>query len=84
MGVYAALRLYSALALPFFVVSIPTSSVSMINMLPDEHTTHRAYRWWTCRELLASSETFQPMQLPQLVQPLFDGILPFEPIDIPR
>ena len=68
----------------FFLVSIPTSLVSMINMLPDEQTTHRAYRWWTGQELLASSETFQPMQLPQLVQPLFDGILPSEPIDIPR
>jgi 8-oxo-dGTP pyrophosphatase MutT (NUDIX family) len=68
----------------YFVVSIPTSTVSMINMLPYEHTTHRAYRWWTCQELLASSEAFQPMQLPQLVQPLFDGIFPSEPIDIPR
>jgi 8-oxo-dGTP pyrophosphatase MutT (NUDIX family) len=68
----------------YFVVSIPTSTVSMINMLPYEHITHRAYRWWTCQELLASSEAFQPMQLPQLVQPLFDGIFPSEPIDIPR
>jgi len=68
----------------FFVVSIPTSTVSMINMLPDELTTHQAYHWWTCQELLASSEAFQPMQLPQLVQPLFDGILPSEPIAIPR
>ncbi|HLO33987.1 MAG TPA: NUDIX domain-containing protein [Anaerolineales bacterium] len=67
----------------YFVVPVPTSTVSMINMLPYEHTTHRAYRWWTGQELLASSEAFQPMQLPQLVQPLFDGILPSEPIDIP-
>lgn len=68
----------------FFVVLIPTSTVNMSNMLPYEHTTHRAYRWWTGQELLVSSEAFQPMHLPQLVQPLFDGILPSEPIDIPH
>ena len=66
----------------YFVVSIPTSTVSMIHMLPYEQTTHRAYRWWTCQDLLASSESFQPMQLPQIVRPLFDGILPAAPINI--
>ena len=66
----------------YFLVSIPTTSVSMLNMLPHEHETHQAYHWWTRQELLASSEQFQPSSLPQHVQSLFEGILPPEPIQI--
>lgn len=66
----------------FFVVSVHKSTVSSLNMLPYEREVIRAYRWWTRQELLASTEQFQPKELPHLVQPLFDGILPSEPIQL--
>lgn len=66
----------------YFFASVPTLEVSMLNMLPYEQETHRSYHWWTRQELLASSERFQPMNLPQLIQPLMDGILPPEPIHV--
>ena len=68
----------------YFVVSVSTSEVSFLNMLPYERETHQEHRWWTRQEILASPDQFQPQTLPHLVQPLFDGMLPSEPLQIQR
>ena len=67
----------------FFVVLVPTSAVSMANMLPYEHEVHRAYHWWTRQELAQSSEKFIPVGLPQLIEPLLNGNIPTTPIQLP-
>jgi 8-oxo-dGTP pyrophosphatase MutT (NUDIX family) len=68
----------------FFLVSVPTSEVSMLHMLPYEQQTHRAYRWWSCQELEQSNEFFLPPGLPRLLPPLLDGDIPSEPLQLPR
>ncbi|MBC8160082.1 MAG: NUDIX domain-containing protein [Roseiflexaceae bacterium] len=64
----------------FFVVSVPRSVVSMINMLPYEHETHQAYHWWTHHELAQSKEIFLPPGLADALQPLLEGDIPDMPI----
>jgi len=67
----------------FFLVSVPSSDVSMLNMLPYEQQTHRAYRWWARHELEQSQELFLPPGLPRLLPLLLEGGLPTEPIQLP-
>jgi 8-oxo-dGTP pyrophosphatase MutT (NUDIX family) len=67
----------------FFLVSVPTSEVSMLQMLPYEQETHRAYRWWTHPELEQSQEYFLPPGLARLLPPLLRGDIPTEPIQLP-
>jgi 8-oxo-dGTP pyrophosphatase MutT (NUDIX family) len=66
----------------FFLVNVPTSQVSMLNMLPYEHQTHRAYRWWTHQELELSQEWFLPPGLAHLLPDLLHGRIPAEPLQL--
>jgi 8-oxo-dGTP pyrophosphatase MutT (NUDIX family) len=67
----------------FFLVSAPTSEVTMLNLLPYEQETHRAFRWWTYDELEQSQEYFLPPGLARQLAPLLRGELPAEPILLP-
>jgi len=67
----------------FFIVTVPVSQVSTINMLAYEHTNLRAYRWWSLQELVQSGERFLPPNLPHLLPPLLNGDLPATPILLP-
>ena len=67
----------------FFVVFVPTSVVSLANLLPYELDAHQAYHWWTHQELVQSSEQFMPVGLAQLIAPLLAGDIPPEPIKLP-
>lgn len=67
----------------FFLVRVPQSEVSMLQMLPYEQETHLAYRWWTHAELEQSQEVFLPPGLPALLPPLLRGDIPGEPIELP-
>ncbi|HEU5103015.1 MAG TPA: NUDIX domain-containing protein [Roseiflexaceae bacterium] len=67
----------------FFLVRVPNSDVSMLQMLPYEQETHRAYRWWSQHELAQSQEIFLPPGLPRLLAPLLGGDIPAEPLQLP-
>ena len=67
----------------FFVVYVPTSVISLAHLLPYEQHAHKAYYWWTHQELVQSSESFMPIGLAQLIQPLLNGNIPSEPIKLP-
>jgi 8-oxo-dGTP pyrophosphatase MutT (NUDIX family) len=47
----------------FFIVFVPTSVISLVNLLPYEQEFHKAYYWWTHQELEQSSEKFLPIGL---------------------
>jgi len=66
----------------FFLVNVPTTAVSLANMLDYEHETHRAYRWWTRQELEQSQELFVPANLPRLLSPLLAGDIPAAPLQL--
>ena len=67
----------------FFVVFVPTSVVSLANLLPYEQDLHQAYHWWSHQELVQSSEQFMPVGLAMLIKPLLTGNIPPEPIQLP-
>ncbi len=67
----------------FFIAHISTALVSFANMLSYEQESHRAYHWWTRTELLQAQDAFLPPNLPELMQPLFDGAISAQPIIIP-
>jgi 8-oxo-dGTP pyrophosphatase MutT (NUDIX family) len=67
----------------FFVVFVPSSVISLENLLPYEQDAHKAYYWWTHQELARSSEKFMPIGLAQLIKPLLNGNIPSEPIKLP-
>ena len=68
----------------FFLVNVPTTAVSLANMLAHEHETHRAYRWWTRQELEQSQELFVPADLPRLLLPLLAQDIPATPLLLSR
>jgi 8-oxo-dGTP pyrophosphatase MutT (NUDIX family) len=67
----------------FFVVYVPSSVISLAHLLPYEQHAHKAYYWWTHQELVQSLESFMPIGLAQLIQPLLNGNIPSEPIKLP-
>jgi hypothetical protein len=67
----------------FFLITAPTASVSMANMLAYERATHRGYHWWSREELEQSREAFVPSDLPRLLAPLLDGDIPSAPVHLP-
>jgi 8-oxo-dGTP pyrophosphatase MutT (NUDIX family) len=66
----------------FFLMSVAAPQVSLTNMLPYEHKTHLAYRWWSLEELERSAELFLPPNLPQILPPLLYGDIPTAPLHI--
>jgi 8-oxo-dGTP pyrophosphatase MutT (NUDIX family) len=66
----------------FFVVFVPSSVISVANLLPYEQVAHKAYYWWTHQELIQSSEKFMPVSLAHLIKPILDGNIPSEPIKL--
>ena len=64
----------------FFVVRVPTSVVSMSNMLDYEHETHRGYHWWTLQELAATQDYILPPNLSTLLSSVLADELPAEPL----
>jgi 8-oxo-dGTP pyrophosphatase MutT (NUDIX family) len=67
----------------FFVVFVPTTIVSLANLLPYEQNLHQAYHWWSHQELGQSSEQFMPVGIAALIKPLLSGDIPSEPITLP-
>jgi 8-oxo-dGTP pyrophosphatase MutT (NUDIX family) len=65
-----------------FFISARTAHVSVRNMLPYEHTTHRAYRWWSLADLARSAEHVLPPGLPRLLPALVNGDIPTTPIHL--
>jgi hypothetical protein len=68
----------------FYLINVPTATVSLANMLAYEHEIHCAYRWWMCQELEQSQELFVPADLPHLLSPLLAGAIPATPLLLSR
>lgn len=47
-----------------------------------EAMAYRGARWWPVDEVVASTDAFLPPDLPRLLPPIADGVLPDPPIDI--
>jgi 8-oxo-dGTP diphosphatase len=66
----------------FYLAPIANPQVTLANMLPYEHETHRGYHWWSVEEMVRSDDLFMPPGLPHLLPPLLAGQLPAEPVKI--
>jgi 8-oxo-dGTP pyrophosphatase MutT (NUDIX family) len=66
----------------FFLVRVRQAAVTMANMMAYEHETHRAYQWWTQRELEQSQELFLPPGLAGALVPVIDGDISPMPIQL--
>jgi 8-oxo-dGTP pyrophosphatase MutT (NUDIX family) len=64
----------------YFLARVADTQVTLANLLPYEHETHRGYRWWSLAEMAESTELFMPPDLPRLLQPLLRGEIPVEPL----
>ena len=73
-------RLYDAVE-RFFLMRTAQFLVSSIGMEPAEAAGASEYRWWSVEELSASSETFAPTRLAELLPPLILHKIPPMPID---
>lgn len=51
----------------FYVLSTQNFEPSNTNWTPDEHIDVQASRWWTLDELRATSQPFEPAELPDLI-----------------
>ena len=66
----------------YFLTRVADLNVDVRNMEKGEREALRGHRWWSLSEIEASSQTFSPPRLAELLRPLLAGDLPAEPIDV--
>jgi 8-oxo-dGTP pyrophosphatase MutT (NUDIX family) len=54
----------------FFLLRVESASVSFDGLEDEEVSIIDGYRWWSAAELDETSETFYPVQLPELIRAL--------------
>ncbi len=65
-----------------YIQRIPAFEPMPTALTPEERDIFRELRWWSADEIAASSETFIPRQLAELLKPLLAGTWPAEPVRI--
>ncbi len=68
----------------FYLVRVQNSAINTGGWDDFERAFIGEHRWWTVNELKASGEDFAPSRLRDLLEPLVNGDLPDEPIDVGR
>ena len=64
----------------YFVVKVPRCDIDTLGFEDFERSTVSGHRWWTSKELAATSDILRPAGLPQLFGQLLAHGLPVEPI----
>jgi 8-oxo-dGTP pyrophosphatase MutT (NUDIX family) len=52
----------------FYILRVGEVQVSLANLDPLERATITSYRWWSRQELTATTETYFPAELPELMR----------------
>jgi 8-oxo-dGTP pyrophosphatase MutT (NUDIX family) len=60
----------------YFFVRAPAWEVDFSRLTTDEHTVIDAHRWWTRDALAATTETYYPRELPELLSRLLGAEVP--------
>jgi ADP-ribose pyrophosphatase YjhB (NUDIX family) len=60
----------------FFLVRVPSWEVDVSGFNAIERASVDAHRWWTAEELVASSEPYYPVELPELLDRLLRAEVP--------
>lgn len=66
----------------FFLIRIGEHAVDTSGLDSDEAAIVREYRWWALADIASSTEVFSPVRLAELLEPLLEGRLPQEPVQI--
>lgn len=64
----------------YFLVRVSGAVISNANQFDYEREVYTDVRWWSVDAIRASSETFYPEGLADLLEPLIAGALPAEPV----
>ena len=66
----------------FFLVRVPNSRISFVNMSDHEAVVMSQHRWWSIDELRETPDTVFPIDMATLLPPVLAGAIPAEPIKI--